>query len=63
MCFQMFKVTYIAHLIFELDIAPLTLTTQSVGHGSAAEAFITWEPARNAESQAPPQPTGYESAF
>ena len=41
MCFQMFKVTYIAHLIFELDIAPLTLTTQSVGHGSAAEAFIT----------------------
>ena len=49
--------TYIAHLIFELDIATLTLTTQSVDHGPAAGAFTTWEPVRNAESQAPPQPT------
>ena len=46
--------TYIAHLIFELDIATLTLTTQSVDHGPAAGAFTTWEPVRHAESQAPP---------
>ena len=43
-----------AHLIFELGIATLTLTTQSVGHGPAVGVFTTWEPVRYAESQAPP---------